>query len=362
MTTTTSLTVKTQEDHIGLRLDVFISKLPEVGSRTLSQKIIKGKLVQHKKTLQFLKTSYTIKEEDIFIVQIPTHRPEKTLVPWKGDLDIIFEDEDLAVVNKASGIAVHPSIGHTNNTLVNLLLHHCHSLSMGFNEERPGIVHRIDLQTSGLLVIAKNNKTHAFLADQFKNKTAHRKYWALVFGSLQPEQGSLISWLKRDPRDRKKFASITKNKKKEKAIVLSNSPLITPLVNRTTEKTKNDESKQTGAKQAITHYKTLKEHSCGVSLIQCQLQTGRTHQIRVHMSEKGHSILGDTLYGRSNRWRSIEDEGIKNLTKGLDRLGLCAYELGFIHPVTKKDLMFKVKIPDNLQNLMQKLNFTDIVN
>lgn len=360
MTKSKELIITASKVDAGLRLDIFISTLPEVNSRSLSQKIIKNNLVKHQQTQQILKTSYTVKEDDIFIIKIPTHKADNSLQPWAGKLDIIFEDEHLAVINKESGIAVHPSIGHQQHTLVNLLLHHCHSLSMGFNEERPGIVHRIDLQTSGLLVIAKNNKSHAFLAEQFKNKTTHRKYWALVFGQAQPPQGSVISWLKRDPRNRKKFASITKNTKKEIAIVSSDSPLITPLIN--TDKEKNIlDSKKSNAKQAITHYKTLKEHSCGVSLVECQLQTGRTHQIRVHMSEKGNSILGDTLYGRPNRWKAIQDLPIQNLTKSLDRLALCAYELGFIHPVTKKELMFNIGVPENLTALMKGLGFSELV-
>ncbi len=361
MTKLKEIIITAEQKDDGLRLDIFISTLPEVDSRSLSQKIIKNNLVKNKKTQQVLKTSYTVKEADIFIIQMPEQKTDNSLKPWNGKLDIIFEDEHLAVINKDSGIAVHPSIGHQEKTLVNLLLHHCHSLSMGFNEERPGIVHRIDLQTSGLLVIAKNNKSHAFLAEQFKNKTTHRKYWALIFGQSSPSQGSIISWLKRDPRNRKKFASITKNTKKEVAVVPSDSPLVTPLVN--TDKEKNTlESKKSSAKQAITHYKTLKEHSCGVSLVECQLQTGRTHQIRVHMSEKGNSILGDDLYGRPSRWKSVKDLPIQNLAKNLDRLALCAFELGFVHPVTKKELMFKIGIPENLKELMTKLNFQNLVN
>lgn len=360
MTNSKEIIIRANEVDAGLRLDIFISKLPEVDSRSLSQKIIKNNLVKNKNTKQIVKTSYIVKENDTFIIQIPIQKVDNSLKPWAGELDIVFEDDHLAVVNKQSGIAVHPSIGHEKHTLVNLLLHHCHSLSMGFNEERPGIVHRIDLQTSGLLVIAKNNKSHAFLAEQFKNKTTHRKYWALIFGQAQPSQGSVISWLKRDPRNRKKFASITKNIKKEIAVVSSDSPLITPLINSDKERNILD-PKKSKAKQAITHYKTLKEHSCGVSLIECQLQTGRTHQIRVHMSEKGNSILGDTLYGRPNRWKAIQDLPIQNLTKNLDRLALCAYELGFIHPATKKKLMFKIDVPENLTELITELGFVELV-
>lgn len=361
MTNSKEIIITVDKIDAGSRLDIFISKLPEIDSRSLSQKIIKNNLVQHQQTKNILKISYTVKENDIFIIQIPTKKIDNSLKPWAGELNIVFEDEHLAVINKQSGIAVHPSIGHEQHTLVNLLLHHCHSLSMGFNEERPGIVHRIDLQTSGLLVIAKNNKSHAFLAEQFKNKTTHRKYWALVFGQPYPPQGSMISWLKRDPRNRKKFASITKNKKKEIAVVSSNSPLITPLVNSEKERSKTSDSAKSNAKEAITHYTTLKEHSCGVSLIECQLQTGRTHQIRVHMSEKGHSILGDTLYGRPNRWKAIQDLPLQNLAKSLDRLALCAYQLGFVHPVTKKELMFNIGVPENLKDLMEKLEFSKLI-
>ncbi|MBE8162716.1 MAG: RluA family pseudouridine synthase [Bdellovibrionaceae bacterium] len=360
MAQTKEIIVSVKDTDVGLRLDVFISNLPEIDSRTLSQKIIKNDSVVHQQTKKVLKTAYTVKKNDILIVQIPLQQKETHLQPWNADIDIIFEDEHLAVINKASGIAVHPSIGHQKHTLVNLLLHHCHSLSMGFNEERPGIVHRIDLQTSGLLVIAKNNKSHAFLAEQFKNKTTHRKYWALVFGQAYPPQGSIISWLKRDPRNRKKFASITKNIKNSMAVVSNDSPLVTSLI-QTDKEQSTLKNKKTNAKQAITHYKMLKEHACGVSLVECQLQTGRTHQIRVHMSEKGNSILGDTLYGRSNRWKSVADIPMQNLIKNLDRLALCAYELGFVHPVSKKELRFKIGVPENLKDLMKALEFCNLV-
>lgn len=360
MTNTKQIIAVTKEEDIGLRLDIFISQLKQVSSRSLSQKIIKNKFVMQKKNKQILKASYLIKAKDIFIINIPLQNKEN-LKPWDAELDIIYEDTELAVVNKASGIAVHPSIGHRQKTLVNLLLHHCHSLSMGLDEERPGIVHRIDLHTSGLLVIAKNNESHQFLAQQFKEKRAHRKYWALVFGVPEPKQASILSYLRRDPRDRKKFASTTKNTKKQLAVIASDSHLLTSVVNSKKEEAKKKPEKKTAAKQAITHYKVLKQHDCGVALVQCQLQTGRTHQIRVHMSEKGNSILGDALYGRSNRWKAIQDLSIQNLTKNLDRLALCAYELGFVHPVTKKELMFKIDVPENLTELINKLGFSELI-
>lgn len=355
MTNTKQIIAIAKEEDIGLRLDIFISQLSQIASRSLSQKIIKNNCVMQKNTKQILKASYVIKEKDSFVIGI-SWQTKEDLKPWDGELDIIYEDKDLAVVNKASGIAVHPSIGHRKKTLVNLLLHHCHSLSMGLDEERPGIVHRIDLQTSGLLVIAKNNESHQFLAKQFKEKRASRKYWALVFGVPEPKQASIISYLQRDPRNRKKFASTTKNTKKQEAVISSDSYLLSSV----REETKKKLEKKPGSKQAITHYKILKQHECGITLVQCQLQTGRTHQIRVHLSEKGHSIIGDNLYGRSNRWRSVKDEKLQDLIKNLDRLALCACELGFIHPKTKKNLFFKVGVPENLKELVNQLGFTDL--
>lgn len=240
------------------------------------------------------------------------------LAPFALSLDIVYEDSDLIVINKPSGLVVHPAAGHHNDTLVNALLHYTKDLARGLTSGRPGIVHRIDKETSGLLVVAKNDATLTGLAAQFKNKSVHRIYWAVVHGHLRNKSGTIKSYLRRHPTQRKKFAS-------EK---------LTP-------------GQSPKGKLAITHYEVQQLHPSGFSLLHCTLETGRTHQIRVHLSEMGHPIVADPIYGLKNRAKA----------KSSPHLMLHAAELGFIHPRLKKEMKFTTPWPAETEPFLAELQF-----
>lgn len=307
------ITYKVPEHYIGSRLDkvlvddVFFKDL--IATRSFAQNMIeKGYIaINGERT----KASYLLKVNDEIHIEIPEAKPS-TLIPYDYKLDIIFEDQDLIVVNKPSGLVVHPAAGHEQDTLVNALLHHTKNLSLK-NEERPGIVHRIDKETSGLIVIAKNDVTHEDLSSQFKNKTTHRIYYAVIEGAPKKSAGTIKSFLARHPKDRKRFSSVREGQK-----------IITT----------QDSGFEKG-KWAVTHYETL-QSSKSKSLMKIKLETGRTHQIRVHMSELGHPLVGDIIYGFSQK---------KMKELNIQRFFLHAAELGFIHPTTKENVLFSVPWP-----------------
>lgn len=311
--------VITDED-VGLRLDKILSTHPEIGSRAQAEKLfIKNLILINEKPV---KPSYKASSGEAVTIFIP-EKVVPTLKPENIPLQIVFEDEHLLVVNKQAGLVVHPSIGHYSGTLVNALLYHTKDLSMGFNETRPGIVHRLDRDTSGLLVVAKNNESHQDLSKQFKERTIHRIYFAIVYGKPKNQNGTITSYLTRHPKDRKRFASAQGLHPEEQG------------------------------KKAITHYKFLKNLGAGLSLIQCKLETGRTHQIRVHMSELGHPIVGDLIYGNLSRLKSIESVQLREAARAMKRIGLHAAELGFIHPKTKMKLSFAADWPEDLRFLVK---------
>jgi len=296
------------------RLDKWLSTAEDlkqyIPTRSYAQNLIEKKMVfVNNKTS---KGSYSLKADDLIQVEIP--EPISTqLIPYDFKLDIIFEDSEVLVLNKPAGLVVHPAAGHEQDTLVNALLNHTQKLSMK-NEQRPGIVHRIDKDTSGLLVIAKNDFAHEDLATQFKDKTTHRIYYAVSDGKLLRQTGTICSYLARHPIDRKKYSSLKKNGK-----------IISQFTDEVTQ-----------AKWAVTHFKHL-EAAGDKHLWQLQLETGRTHQIRVHMSEAGQTLVGDTLYGYS----------IKKMQQlGISRFYLHAAELGFTHPKTKEKMLFTCPWPN----------------
>lgn len=287
-------------EDINIRLDQYLSEHTEY-SRSKIQSMIKDKyiLVNNSPT----KSSYTLKEGDkVSIKEIEVE--EMSSKPEKMDLDIVYEDNDIIVVNKTNGMVVHPAVGNNSGTLVNGLLYHSKSLSDINGEFRPGIVHRIDAYTTGLLVVAKNNKAHEFLAEQFEHKTNHRKYLALVWGVIPNDTGTIDAPIGRDESDRKKMAVTAKN-----------------------------------SKSAITHFRVL-ERLKGATLIELKLETGRTHQIRVHMNYIGYPVVNDPVYGGR---------------KLIDETGQClhALELGFIHPTTKEYVEFSSKTPDCFNNIVE---------
>ena len=288
------------EKHIvkegNVRIDVYLSKLLDVSRSKI------GKL-ELKVNDKNVKSSYIVKENDVIDIPVLTEEEIKA-ESEKMDLDIVYEDDDVIVVNKPNGMVVHPAIGNTKHTLVNGLLYHSKELSKKNGEFRPGIVHRIDAYTTGLLMIAKNDKAHEFLAKQLSEKTTHRKYIALVWGVINNDTGTIDAPIGRDINDRKKM-SITAD-----------------------------------GKEAITHFKVLERYKTA-TLIELKLETGRTHQIRVHMNYINHPVVNDPVYGKR---------------KLIDNTGQClhAKELGFIHPKTKKYMEFNVELPECFINILNK--------
>ena len=249
-------------------------------------------------------TRNTVHIGDIISIDLNYPEDSSNIAPVKMDLDIVYEDDNLMVINKPSGMVVHPAAGHFSGTLVNALLAHTKDLSSKNGDERPGIVHRIDKDTSGLLVVAKNDKTHEALANQLKDKTLSRIYVALVKGRINHDTGTIDAPIGRDPYDRKKMCVTDQN-----------------------------------SRNAVTHFKVLERYK-NSSLIECKLETGRTHQIRVHMNYIGHPIINDPVYG-----------GKKNI----DNFGqmLHAKEIGFINPATGRHMTFSCDVPDEFNKILE---------
>lgn len=288
------------ENNESSRIDSYlIDKLDK--SRSKIQSMIKdGKI---KVNDNKVKVSYLVKESDVIEVEEVTEL-SLDVVPEEMDLDIVYEDEDVIVVNKANGVVVHPAVGNNSGTLVNGLLYHSKNLSNVNGEFRPGIVHRIDAYTTGLLMVAKNDKAHEILAKQLEEKTTHRKYIALVWGAIKNDTGTIDAPIGRDSNDRKKMAVTANN-----------------------------------SKHAVTHFKVLKRYK-EVTLIELMLETGRTHQIRVHMNYIGYPIVNDPVYGRR---KIIDDSG----------QCLHAKELGFVHPKTNEFVLFSSELPECFINILK---------
>ena len=286
-----------QVNQNDIRLDNFLTDVLDV-SRSQVTKLIKAKevLVNGKS----VKPGFMLKENDVVIVN---HVDEDGLKPEKMALDIVYEDDDVIVVNKANGVVVHPGAGNHSGTLVNGLLYHT-KLSDINGEVRPGIVHRIDAYTTGLLMVAKNNKAHEILAEELAQKKTYRKYVALVWGVIESDSGEIDAPIGRSKNDRKKMAI------------------------------------RADGKEAITHFKVLKRYE-KATLIELKLETGRTHQIRVHMNYIGHPVVNDPVYG--NR-------------KLFDDTGQClhAKELGFVHPTTGEYMQFDSELPECFTNILKK--------
>lgn len=289
-------------ENANTRLDHYLANNTEFSRSKITNLIKEGKILVNGKNV---KTGYSIKENDI--IEINYEEEELKAEPEKMDLDIVYEDNDVIVVNKANKVVVHPACGNRSGTLVNGLLYHSKNLSSINGEFRPGIVHRIDADTTGLLMIAKNDKAHKILADQLKEKTTHRVYYALVWGVINNETGTVDAPIGRDPKDRKKMA-------------------VTP----------------DNSKEAITHFRVIERYK-NASLIELKLETGRTHQIRVHMKYIGHPVVNDPVYSNKPLF---------------DDSGQClhAKELGFIHPTSNEFMKFDSELPEcfiKIQNLLK---------
>ena len=308
------------------RIDQFITNNVNLLSRTrVKNLIIKKKLKINEKIV--LDPSKKTVANDCIRLEIP--EPKKvSLKPFNFKLDIVFEDKDLLVINKPAGISMHPGAGDYDKTLVNALLYYDNkNLSNIGGELRPGIVHRIDKDTSGLVVVAKNNNSHENLSNQFNKHSIQRVYSALVWGKLRPQSGKITTLITRSSKNRQLMdVSFSKGKK------------------------------------AVTNYKTLEifeNHDAPLfSLVECKLETGRTHQIRVHMSHKGNNILGDQKYKKKFKKFKNINKNLNLLLRDLDRQFLHAEVLGFKHPRTNRELVFKSNLPLKLQNIIKKLRKT----
>ena len=292
-----------------LRIDKYLTEQSEQLSRSYIQKLIKeGHLYVND---QLCRSSYKVKEDDVISFDVPENTTLQ-VVAEDIPLDILYEDEDVILINKPKGMVVHPGAGHYTGTVVNALLYHCKDLSGINGILRPGIVHRIDKDTSGVIICAKNDFSHKNLAEQLKEHSITRQYEAIVLGIFQDLEGTITGDIGRNPKDRLKMAVVTRN-----------------------------------GKPAVTHYKVLKQF-VKTAFISCELETGRTHQIRVHMAYKHHPLLGDVVYGGKNAEFKLHGELLQGQT-------LHAKTLGFKHPRTNKYMEFSAQRPAYFNKLLEIL-------
>lgn len=306
----------------GERLDVGLTIAGIVSSRSQGQKLISEEKVLVSGRQE--KASYKLQVGDELLVTLQLARKEE-LIPYDFPVDVVFEDDSLIVVNKPAGLVVHPSYGHDHDTLINALIFRKTKLAPNESEEfRPGLVHRIDKGTSGLLVLAKTLEAHQSLSKQFKNKSIHRRYWALCFTHKKIESGRIETQLTRDPKNRQRFATC----------------------------------EPPAGKIAITHYKLLKRQ-LPFSLFELQLETGRTHQIRVHLSHLGCPIVGDDTYNGQAPAKNLKNQQLKKMILEMPRFALHAKELGFVHPKTQEPVTFNSSVPEDLHPLFDLGGFSE---
>ena len=288
-------------ENDGIRIDKYLALSTDY-SRSKIQKMIDGEmlLVNNK----VVKSSYVVSLGDVITLNIVEE--DSRILPENIPLDIIYEDDYLLVVNKPSGMVVHPAVGNYSKTLVNALMYHVNHLSTVNGSIRPGIVHRIDADTSGLLLVAKNDMVHNDLALQISKKTVSRKYIALVHGVIAEDTATIDAPIGRDPNDRKKMAVVADN-----------------------------------SKDAVTHIRVLERYK-KATLIECVLETGRTHQIRVHLNYIGHPVVNDPVYGH----KKLDDPDFGQM--------LHAKEIGFVHPITKEEMHFSVDAPKEFYQILEK--------
>ncbi len=297
------ITFAAEADDVGKRIDVFAAENYEELSRSGLKKIIDGGGVTvNNKTV---KANYKLRTGDIVTMNIPESVPLE-IIPQNIPLDILYEDDDVIVINKPQGMVVHPAPGHYTDTLVNALLYHCGDSLSGINGiMRPGIVHRIDMDTSGVIMAAKNNNAHRSLALQLAEHSITRKYNAIVYNNIKEDEGTIDKPLGRNPSDRKKMAVVP------------------------------------GGRRAVTHYRVL-DRLGKFTYIEAQLETGRTHQIRVHMTYAGHPLLGDSVYGPKKQPFNLKGQVLH------------ARVLGFVHPVTGEYMEFESPLPEYFQKLLER--------
>lgn len=297
-------TVRAEAEDAGTRADVFLAAKLGV-SRSNMQKLLEDGRV--KRGEKIIKANYKVRAGEMFVVDIPEPEPIEA-VPENIPLDIIYEDEDVAVLNKARGMVVHPAPGNYTGTLVNALLYHCSNLS-GINSAiRPGIVHRLDKDTSGIMIVAKNDAAHISLSQQIQSKTAVRTYLAVVRGNIKTDSGTIETQIARDKTDRKKMAVVKE-----------------------------------GGRDAITDYEVL-ERFGKYTLVRCKLRTGRTHQIRVHMEYLGYPLVGDPKYSPMKTPFGIKGQALHSHT------------LEFTHPRTGERMKFEAPLPEDMHKIITRLH------
>jgi 23S rRNA pseudouridine1911/1915/1917 synthase len=301
------------------RIDIYLTHQVQNATRSkVHQAIEEGLVLVNGKQI---KPSHLVAPGEVIEVTLP-RPPRMEAKPESIPLDIVYEDDQLLIINKPAGMVTHPAYAHYSGTLVNALLHHSRSLSSLNTEMRPGIVHRLDKDTSGLLVVAKNDTAHHLLAAQFSRRTIEREYWALVWGIFKQPTGVIEASLGRSKRDRKKVTVVEEGK------------------------------------PAVTEYEVLKEFDF-LSLIRLKLKTGRTHQIRVHLAHIGHPVFGDATYGgRSATWGGLEGkraQRAQNLLSLISRQALHAKTIGFIHPATKERVKFDSELPEDMRKVLESL-------
>ena len=312
-------TEQIKPEQAKLRIDKFIADNYTQFSRAQIQKLIENGCIFVDDEM-IADKNFKTRLGDVYQISLPPP-VEATPVAQNIPLDILYEDADLIVINKPAGMTVHPAAGAYKDTLVNALLYHCKGTLSGIGGvARPGIVHRIDRNTSGILVVAKNDAAHRCLAEQFFEHSIERTYYAVVYGLPQPAKGTIDGNIARSPYDRKKMAIVQK-----------------------------------GGKNAVTHYEVVENYKNAAALIKCNLETGRTHQIRVHLSSIGHNLIGDDIYVKAKKSSILLPEPLKIYVNTFPRQALHAYSLGFIHPKTKEFLSFKAEMPDDMQELISKL-------
>ena len=308
------------------RVDIFLSKYEEKISRTKIKNLIeKGYLEIN--NLKVLEPSKKVNIKDKIKLEVPELK-KLEIKPYKYKLDIIYEDNDVMVINKPAGLVVHPGAGNLDNTLVNALINYDKKNLSSINGElRPGIVHRLDKDTSGVIIVAKNNFAHTHLSKQFNEHSIDRKYIAIVWGKLRPQKGEIKTFITRSSKNRQLM-----------------------------------DVSQTKGKLAITNYKTIEIYENArvptLSLVEYRLKTGRTHQIRVHMKFKGNPILGDKSYKKKLKKLKDVDPELNEIIKKIDRQCLHAKSLGFLHPTKNQRLFFESKLPNDLHKIVKKLRST----
>jgi len=301
-------------------LDKYLTTQFEEYTRShLQQLISNGNITVNSTTV---KSGYRLRLNDNITIDVPDPEPSH-IIPENIPINILYEDDDLLVINKSAGLIVHPGAGHKNGTLVNALLYHCKSLSGINGVLRPGIVHRLDRYTSGLMVVAKNDQSHIFLSRQFDTREITREYFAIVWGVVAPDSGKISTNLDRSYRDRKKM-SVSGDR----------------------------------GRKAITNYEVIENLSV-FSFLRLFLETGRTHQIRVHLNHINHPVFGDPEYnGRSSQIGRIpanRQKYVSHILKKIERQALHAKKLSFIHPATKKKMMFDSELPDDIEEIIRAI-------